>query len=305
MRKSFDCVVIGRGAAACLAAGHLAARGVCTALAPPTTNRQPGAILVPDHPPLLAALARLGLDAGVLDEMSEQRLEFESVGCGAHPPSEVTRHWRVSAERFARACREAGTAAGLEVLAEGAEAVGRTILAARCQHEAQGAAIKQAERAHYLITGLYRDVTQPPGEAGRAQIYGARAGARFWLAPLSEGLTSLGLVLENQPLKAPMPASVWEEELVHCPQLVERLLAAQLAGNLVLQSEAVACEAADAPAWPRRLVLPVVGTTVPDGLGWPTLVRAWELAEQAIALSQGSIRRERAGGHESFSAGSL
>lgn len=83
------------------------------------------------------------------------------------------------------------------------------------------------------IGGIYRDVACDLGDERQALLFATRNHDVFWLVPLTEGRWSLGLLSSRveQPAEESL-ADVFEEALVACPALTQRLISAKLLGDL-------------------------------------------------------------------------
>jgi|GEM_PF-4599204 len=86
------------------------------------------------------------------------------------------------------------------------------------------------------IGGVYRDVACDLGDERQALLFATqRAGEVFWLVPFVDGRWSLGLLTDRAELLAEDElADLFEEALVACPALIQRLMAAELIGGLHL-----------------------------------------------------------------------
>ncbi|MCA9164483.1 MAG: tryptophan 7-halogenase [Planctomycetales bacterium] len=87
-----------------------------------------------------------------------------------------------------------------------------------------------------VIWGHYRNVASEPGELSGATLIfpTCRNESWFGLIPLSHGVTSIGVVADGPYLfdGGGEPVEVFEDELVKCPALVDRLMHASLVGDL-------------------------------------------------------------------------
>jgi hypothetical protein len=84
-----------------------------------------------------------------------------------------------------------------------------------------------------VIGGLYRDVVSHPGGEREATFFATRRGGEVgWLVPMTNGLWSLGLMRSAEQPAEESPAHWLEEALVACPALTQRLIAAELVGEL-------------------------------------------------------------------------
>jgi hypothetical protein len=85
------------------------------------------------------------------------------------------------------------------------------------------------------IGGIYRDVSSGDNEERQATIFATqRSGEVFWLVPMAGALWSIGLLRSRAELSLAYEtiADVFEDALVACPALTQRLISAQLVGGL-------------------------------------------------------------------------
>jgi len=91
------------------------------------------------------------------------------------------------------------------------------------------------------IWGYYRGARRDPGDnAGATVILHTKTKQSwFWCIPLAQDITSIGVVGDRDYLfkGRGKPASVFEDELVQCPALVERLINASLESELHVARE--------------------------------------------------------------------
>lgn len=91
------------------------------------------------------------------------------------------------------------------------------------------------------IWGYYRGARREPGENGGATIVMHTQGKMswFWYIPLSNDITSIGVVADCDYLLKGRgkPCGVFEDELVKCPSLVERLMNAELVSKFRVAKE--------------------------------------------------------------------
>jgi flavin-dependent dehydrogenase len=85
------------------------------------------------------------------------------------------------------------------------------------------------------IWNYYRGAKRAPGDNGGATIilHTQSKQAWFWFIPLADDITSIGVVADRDYLlkNRGKPESVFQEELAHCPALVERLADAELTSD--------------------------------------------------------------------------
>ncbi|MBC8353292.1 MAG: tryptophan 7-halogenase [Planctomycetes bacterium] len=91
------------------------------------------------------------------------------------------------------------------------------------------------------IWGYYRNATRDPGEHGGATIimHTSEKKSWFWYIPLKDGITSIGVVGDRDYLLKDRgtPEDIFEDELVKCPALVDRLMNAELTGEFRVAKE--------------------------------------------------------------------
>ncbi len=91
------------------------------------------------------------------------------------------------------------------------------------------------------IWGYYRGARRDPDEHGGATVILHTEGKHswFWYIPLQNDVTSIGVVADNDFLLKGRgsPASVFEDELVKCPNLLERLDRAELVDGFHVAKE--------------------------------------------------------------------
>ncbi len=133
------------------------------------------------------------------------------------------------------------------------------------------------------IGGIYRDVSVGENEDRQALLFATqRGGEVFWLVPMAGALWSVGLYRYQvePPITSDTLAEEFEEALVACPALTQRLIAAQLVGNLHLFTE---------PKPTERIDQAADVLTLPDYHAWLDPVFAsgdWLGEELATQLAQ-------------------
>lgn len=104
--------------------------------------------------------------------------------------------------------------------------------------------LASASPARWAVWGTYRHAQHPQANAGlpRIVVPTRQRGAWFWFSPLGNDTTSVGVIgLGNSPLgEKSSAADVFEEQLVQCPCIAERLIYAQLVGPLRSHSQLAA-----------------------------------------------------------------
>jgi hypothetical protein len=112
------------------------------------------------------------------------------------------------------------------------------------------------------IGGIYRDVSTVENEDRQAMLFATqRGGEVFWLVPMAGALWSIGLFRSHaeSPEDHETLADEFEEALVACPALTQRLISAQLVGSLHYFAETT-------QAAPPDLAADVL--TLPDYNAW-------------------------------------
>jgi hypothetical protein len=100
----------------------------------------------------------------------------------------------------------------------------------------------RAAGSRLAIGGIYRGVSRAAAGEQVAQLFATQqSDTTFWLSPLPDGLTSLGLIRTASPGSCNQAclSQLLEEALVACPALTEQLHAAQLLGSLHHAQESV------------------------------------------------------------------
>ncbi len=177
-----------------------------------------------------------------------------------HDPRDCSRTWQVDRAEFDQLLFDHAAEKGaqahdqtrvLEVLLEGDRATGvrlqtpdgqtRTVCA-RVVVDATGQQSIIANRLHLkhfdpdlrkvAVWGYYRGAQRDPGDHGGATIvlHTQEKHSWFWFIPLSGGVTSIGVVGNADYLLKDRgePSEIFEDELVRCPALTDRLMDAEL-----------------------------------------------------------------------------
>lgn len=112
----------------------------------------------------------------------------------------------------------------------------QTIIAGKLGLKREDSSLRKA-----AIWGYYRNAHREPGEHGGATIIMHTQGKQswFWYIPLAESVTSIGVVADNDFLLKGRgtPEEIFEDELVKCPGLAERLMDAQLVSKFHVAKE--------------------------------------------------------------------
>ena len=91
------------------------------------------------------------------------------------------------------------------------------------------------------IWGYYRNARRDQGDNAGATLilHTSDKNAWFWFIPLENNVTSIGVVADREYLLKGRgtPAEIFEDELVRCPALVERLIQAELVSDFRIAKE--------------------------------------------------------------------
>ncbi|MBP85412.1 MAG: alkylhalidase [Planctomycetaceae bacterium] len=186
-----------------------------------------------------------------------------------HDPRECSQTWQVERGEFDKMLFDNAAEKGadcvdetrvLDVLFEGDRAVGVKLQLADGSSSEVGCKVvvdatgQQALLANRLglkvdypdlqkvaIWGYYHNARRDPGEHGGATIIMHTSGKKswFWYIPLREDITSIGVVGERDYLVQGRgaPEEIFEDELVKCPALVDRLMNAELTSEFRVAKE--------------------------------------------------------------------
>ncbi|MCL4203407.1 MAG: tryptophan 7-halogenase [Pirellulaceae bacterium] len=278
MKDSYDCVVIGGGPAGSTAAALVAEAGFSTLLIERERMPRfhVGESLMPET---YWTLQRLGVLEQMKSSQFTRKLSVQFVNASGkesqpfffrdHDPRECAETWQVeradfdkmlfdnAAEKGAE-CRDRTRA--LAVRFDNGRATGLTLQTDEGQqHEVASRVIVDATGQQALISnalgireedpklrkaaiwGYYRNARRDPGDNGGATIIMHTREKRswFWFIPLSDDITSIGVVGDRDYLLKGRgrPADVYEDELVLCPALVERLANAELVSEFRVTKE--------------------------------------------------------------------
>ncbi len=186
-----------------------------------------------------------------------------------HDPRECARTWQVERSEFGQLLRQNAEAKGVtcleearvrEVRCDGDRPYGVVLQTAEGEHReirfrvlldgsgkqspllrALEIPVEERPLRRVAVWGCYEGAELEAGEfAGGTVILHTRSRKSwFWFVPLAGGVTSIGVVGPREYLfqRNGTPAQVFEEELVRCPALTERLLNARLAGPFQVARE--------------------------------------------------------------------
>lgn len=310
MRDFYDALVIGFGPAATLVARAVAESGGRVAMigTPRGLRREASDWidywLIPDEPAGQQLLARLGMTNAAVAEITSERLPLRHADADGVADSDAGQARLVAIEDFARACREAVEGSPQIDLFEryaldqylyegerivGAQAIARggdvVELVARVVADTTRACARVEVRPtecglfDAVLWGRYRGVSSP--SAG-AWTFSGRDQSRFWLVPITPQETHLGVEVFGQPAARLLSAAqLWEDELVGCPALAQRLMDAQLLESCELQKAVFAH--GFGVSMPGHRMLEEIAAPTPLAFRWSTLGKALELAESFVA----------------------
>jgi hypothetical protein len=246
LRAAYDCVVVGSGFTATAAADSLSQAGLTVLHLLPSPSRQPGLWLHPrlitasEHGPScdgvvrrrpLAGVQWLDADGQVVASLlaaSESLRAQETAELPGCPQTAWSPH-RIDRVELTAADAWHATEPGL---IEFATATARHIVQLKL---GLNVGATSAASPRLAIGGIYRGVAPLAGDSPLARLFATRLpGTTFWLSPLPNGLTSLGLIrtIPAGSYNQACLSQLLEESLVACPALTEQLHAAQLLGGL-------------------------------------------------------------------------
>lgn len=278
MKEHYDCIVIGGGPAGSTAAAIVAEAGFSTLLVEREKfpRFHVGESLMPE---CYWPLKRLGVLDQMKSSQFVRKLSVQFVSHSGHESQpfffkqhdahECSTTWQVERAEFDKLLFDNAAKKGAEchnqtcvlsVRMDGSRATGvqlqtengspRTI-GARVVIDASGQQALMANSLNLKVSdpllrkaavwGYYRGARRDPGENGGATII-LRTRDRnswFWYIPLSNDITSIGVVGDNEYLRKGRgsPSAIFEDELVKCPALVERLMQAELVSEFRVAKE--------------------------------------------------------------------
>jgi hypothetical protein len=141
-----------------------------------------------------------------------------------------------------------------------------------------------------IVWGRYQGVAR---DNATAMTFRGRGESRFWLVPISDHETHLGVEILAHPASRILPAAqLWEDELVGCHEAAQRLMDAQLVEACQLQR---ACYPYGAGTSQEGLIcLSELSTPSPLGFRWSVLTDAAQRAQSV--LRDADFERQLAGG---------
>jgi flavin-dependent dehydrogenase len=315
MREKYDFIVIGLGPAACLVTRLLAEAGGRVAMlrgTRPTPEDVSDWIdywLAPLNESAAKITSLFGDAFPSLESISQQIVDVEDIGATVSTETPVSQRCAVLAvEDFRSACQAAlADVAGVRVLRHwrldqfllageqvvGVEAVERDgtrrPLYAPMVIDARGDKVRTVVRPDapgvfdVIAWGRYLDVTrQTNSPTASVLTFTGSSGSRFWLLPIDETETHLGVEATGLPAsRLTSAAQVWEDELVGCPELAQRLMHAKLLD---------ACDFRHL-TYTAKLQSPVEGMVTLAELDAPTpLAFRWAILENAAQMAETILR---------------
>jgi len=281
MNSAYDCIVVGGGPAGCTTAALLAKAGWTTLLleAEKTPRFHVGESLMPEsHSTLerLGVLEPLKNSAFVKKNgirfVSQPNNESQWFHYREHDPRECSTSWQVERAEFDKIlfdnaaqrgadCRDQSTVTEIAFAGDAAcgvrvqtpkglrEVRGRVIVDATGQQtllaRQLNLRVERSGRSNIAIWGYYRNALRDDGDDAHDTIVFRTASKRswFWFIPLANNITSIGVIGDQGQLlqNRVEPAPVFEDELVDCPALTERLLTAELVGELRMMKQFSYC----------------------------------------------------------------
>lgn len=278
MKSSYDCVVMGGGPAGSTAAALLADQGLSTLLVEREKfpRFHVGESLMPET---YWIFERLGVLDTMQKSDFTKKVSVQFVGGSGrdsapfyfreHDKRDCARTWQVSRAKFDNMLFENAADKGAdcydqtrvrEVLFDGDQAIGvrlqtedkelqevsarvlvdatgqQTMIANRLQLKVEDPKFRKA-----AIWGYYKGAKRDEGDNAGATIilHTREKKSWFWFIPLADGITSIGVVGDNDYLLKGRgkPADVYEDELANCPGLVRRLMDAEMVGEFHVAKE--------------------------------------------------------------------
>jgi flavin-dependent dehydrogenase len=344
MKDNYDCLVIGADPAGATAAALVADAGYSTLLVESerTPRGRPGESLMVES---WRILQRLGLLSTMRDSKFVRNTGVRFVSCqGTESQSfffaerglrDEAAAWQLERPKFdqlllstaeAKGADRPEQTCGQELLLEADRVTGALVRTAgeavrqvRCRVLVDAAGLtlrdecrppKTVEPTQTAIWGLYRGARRECGEDGGLTLLlqSRQRDAWFWSLPLADDLTSIGVVGAAERLRSAerKPAAIFEDELVQCPALSERLMSAELASSIATAQATTSIPAQRAgPGW--LLVGDAGGSWDPlFGSGLFLSMKGGELAADAVlaGLATNDLSAQQLGRwNEAFAAG--
>lgn len=325
MREPFDVVVVGFGPAACLVARTVADAGGRVAMIRWSRSVRNDASdwidywLLPRAEADPRLLARLGLSEDSLEQIAVQHLDVDHVDALTDETSRERGCRLVAVEDFRQVCREAlESASNIEqferlalgqYLYEGERVVG--VQASARQGEpvwlsaplvidttraCSRVDVRPTEYGLFdaVVWGRYFGICREIGRTTNAAMtFRGRNDSRFWLLPITATETHMGVEVTAQPAGRLLSAAqLWEDELVGCPALADRMMDAALLEACELQR--IVYPHGSGLAVPGLETLDEIDAPTPLAFRWSILTKAAQLADSVVSGT--AARRQLAGG---------
>jgi len=325
MNSAYDCIVVGGGPAGCATAALLAKAGWSTLLleSEKTPRLHVGESLMPAANCILERLGVLGqlqnstfVRKNGIRFVTQPDNESHWFHFREQDPSKSSTTWQVDRAEFDKIlfdnagrkgadCRDRSpvtevvfaddVASGVRVQTPNGlrEVQGRVIVDATGQQtllaRQLNLRVERSGRSNIAIWGYYRNALRDDGDDAGDTIVFRTVSKRswFWFIPLANNVTSIGVIGDQGQLlqNRAEAAAVFEDELVDCPALIERLLSAELVGELQMLKQFSYCTTQRAG---RRWVLvgDAGGFAAPlSGSGVFLALKSGELAADEIDAS--------------------
>lgn len=325
MREVFDLVVVGFGPAACLFARAVAAAGGRVAMIRwPRSVRNDASDwidywLIPRDEAEVRLLSRLGVAGDLLDQLAVQTLNVQQLDVLT---DETTRHRGcrlVAVEDFRQPCREAlelspnielferlaldqylyegERIAGVQAIARNGDLLQLAApLVVDTTRACSRVDVRPTEYGLFdaVVWGRYFGISREAGlSANTALTFRGRGDSRFWMLPVTATETHLGVEVTAQPAgRLCSAAQLWEDELVGCPALADRMMDAALLEACELQR--IVYPHGPGAARQGLVALDEIDAPTPLAFRWAALVKAAQLADSVV--SGIASRRQLAGG---------
>lgn len=278
MKSAYDCIVVGGGPAGSTTAALVAEAGFETLLVEreQMPRFHVGESLMPEAYWIFERLGVLDKmkDSSFVKKVSVQFVshtgsESQPFFFKEHDPRESSATWQVERADFDKLLFDNAAEKGadcfdqtrvLDVSFDGDRAIGVRLQPAEGAAHAISAQVvvdatgQQAFLANRLgikvdnpqlkkaaIWGYYKNARRDPGDHGGATVILHTQGKHswFWYIPLSNDITSVGVVADREFLLKGRgaPAEVFEDELIKCPALVDWLMDAELVSEFRVLKE--------------------------------------------------------------------
>lgn len=325
MREAFDLVVVGFNPAACLFARTVAGAGGRVAMIRWSRSVRNDASdwidywLIPRDEAETRLLARLGVAGNLLEQLAVQSLDIEQIDVLTDEATRQRGCRLVAVEDFRQVCREAlERSPNIELYERfaldqylydgeriaGAQAVARhgevlqlaAPLVVDTTRACSRVEVRPTEHGLFdaVVWGRYFGIHREGALSGNAAMtFRGRGDAQFWMLPITATETHLGVQVTAQPAARLFSAAqLWEDELVGCPPLADRMMEAELLEACELQR--IVYPHGPGVARLGMLCLEELDYPTPLAFRWSTLAKAAQMADSVV--SSIASRRQLAGG---------